>query len=160
MSAAERYAVINRQISEYAAQLEHILSRSEATISAADTIDVALEQATLEIIGNHAMTETRKDSTIQQLGELQESLKQDAGQSMTLLKAHRIKQAVADFLSGNVRVADEAKPAYRAVYDRLENAIQAAAPEAKHIEEPLAELFKSKAELENLHARELDPAVA
>jgi hypothetical protein len=152
-SPAERCAAINRLISELATQLENILSQSETTIAVANTIDIALEQATLEIIQNHALTEPQKDATIQQLGALQESLKQDVGQEITPLRAHQIKQTVGDF-----SVADEARPAYRAVYDSLENAIHTAAPKAKHLEKRLANLLKMKAELENFRqANELAP---
>jgi hypothetical protein len=142
-SPADRCAAIHRLISELATQLEHILSESEATITVANTIDIPLEQATLEIIHNHAMTEAQKDATIQQLGALQKSLKQDVGQDISPLKAHQIKQTVGDF-----SVVDEARPAYRAVYDSLENAIHTAVPKAKHLEKRLANLLKMKAEME------------
>jgi hypothetical protein len=152
-SPAERCAAINRLISELATQLENTLSQSETTITVANTIDIALEQATLEIIHNHAMTEAQKDATIQQLGALQESLKQHVGQDITPFKAYQIKQTVGDF-----SVADEARPAYRAVYDSLENAIHTAVPKAKHLEKRLANLLKMKAELENFpQAKESAP---
>jgi hypothetical protein len=149
-SAAERCAAIDRQISEHAAQLENILFQSEAAICVVNAIDIPLEQATLEIIRNPAMTETQKDATVQQLGALQKSLKQDLGDVMTPLQAHRIKQTVGHSLSGNISVEQEAKPAYRAVHDSLENAIHAAVPEAKLLAERLADLFKTRAELEIL----------
>jgi len=149
-SAAERCAAIDRQISGHAAQLENILFQSEAAICVVNAIDTPLEQATLEIIRNPAMTEPQKDATVQQLGALQKSLKQDLGQAMTPLQAHRIKQTVGHSLNGNISVEEEAKLAYRAVHDSLENAIHAAVPEAKLLAERLADLFKMRTELENL----------
>src|SRR5579862_2744955 len=127
-SPAERCAAINRLISELATQLEDMFSQSDAAISVVNTIDISLEQEALEIIGNDAMTETQKDATVQQLGALQESLKQGVGQDITPLRAHRIKQSVGNCLAGNMSVTDEAKPGYRAVYDSLENAIHIAVP--------------------------------
>jgi hypothetical protein len=158
-SPAERCAAIHRLIGELATQLEQVFSQSEATISVADTIDTPLERAAAGIIADHAMTETQKDAAVQQLGVLQESLKQDVAQEITPLEAHRIKQTVGNCLSGKIHVADEAKPGYRAVYDSLENAIHAAAPKAKHLEERLAHLLKIKAELESFsQAQESAPA--
>ena len=138
------------------------VSQSETTISVVDTIDSPLEQSALEVIGNQAITEAQKDATVQQLGALQASLKQDVGQEITLLQAHRIKQTVGNYLSGDLSLADEAKPGYRAVYDRLESAIHTAVPKAKRLEERLANLHNmKKAELENFpEAKELAPAVA
>lgn len=129
-SLADRCVAIDRQISELASQMENILSQSEATIDAVSTIDAPLEQAILEIIGNPAMSETQKDAAITRLGELQKSLKQGAGQRMTLLEAHRIQRSLAGCLSGNFGVSDEAKPGYRAVHDGLEEAIHAALSES------------------------------
>jgi len=152
-SPADRCVAINRLIGELAAQLENILSQSEIIIAVASAIDIPLEQATLEIIQNHAMTETQKDATIQQVGALQELLKQDVGQDITPLKAHQIKQTI-----GDSSVVDEARPAYRAVYDSLESAIHTAVPKAKHLEKRLANLLKMKAELENFpEVKELAP---
>ena len=129
-SPTDRCVAIDRQISELASQIENILSQSEATIDVASTIDAPLEQAILEIIGNPAMNETQKDAAIARLGELQKSLKQGAGQRMTLLEAHRIKRSLAGCLSGNFAVSDEVKLGYRAVHDGLEKAIHAALSES------------------------------
>jgi hypothetical protein len=158
---AERCATIDRLIGDLTTQLENIFSQAQAAISPADTIDTPLEQAALEVIGNPAMSETQKDAAVQQLGALQESLKHDAGQEMTPLVAHRIKETVRTCLSRDSSIVDEAKPGYRAAHDSLQKAIHAAVPKAKHIEERLANLLKMKAELENPpQAKELAPAVA
>jgi hypothetical protein len=152
-SPTDRCVAINRLIGELATQLESILSQSETTITVANTIDNPLEQATLEIIDNRAMTETQKDVLIQQLGALQEFLKQGVGQDMSPLKAHQIKQTIGDF-----SVMDEARPAYRAVYDSLENAIHTTVPKARHLERRLANLLEMKSKVENFaQAEELAP---
>jgi len=157
-SIEERCAAIDQLISDLAAQLEIAFSRSEAMISLADTVDIPLERATLEIIANDAMTEAQKDAAVQQLGTLQEHLKQDAGQHVTALKAHQIKETMANYLSAENGLPDQAKPGYGAVHDSLKNAIHTAVPKAKHLEERLANLQKMKAELETSpKAKELAP---
>jgi hypothetical protein len=125
-SLAERCAAIDRQIGELASQMESILSQSEATIDPASTIDAPLEQVILEIIGNPAMNDTQKDAAITRLGEIQKSLKQAVGQGMTLLEAHRIKRSLAGCLSGEIGASEEAKAAYRAVHDRIQQAMHTA----------------------------------
>jgi hypothetical protein len=158
-SRDERCAAINQLINDVAKQLENIVSQSETTISVVDAIDGPLEQAALEVIANQAITETQKDATVQQLGALQESLKQDVGQEITLLQAHRIKQTVGNCLRGDISVVDEAKAGYRAVHDSLESAIHTALPKTKRFEERLANLVKMKAELgSSPEAKELAPA--
>ena len=148
-SPAERRAAFVQTIGELTRQLEGILSESEAAISVAQTIDIPLEHAALEIIDNPAMSETQKDSTVQQLGALQESLKRDVSQGMTLVEAHRIKQSVGNSLNGDSSVAEEAKSGLRAVYDSLDRAIHEAVPKAKRLEERLEHLLKRKVELES-----------
>lgn len=160
-SIEERCAAIDQLISDLTARLETLFSKSEATISLLDTIDIPLERATLEIIANDALTEAQKDAAVQQLGTLQAHLKQGAAQDITALKAHQIKETMANHLSAENVLPDEAKPGYQAVHDSLKNAIHAAAPKAKHLEERLANLQKMKAELEDSpKAKELAPAVA
>ena len=125
-SLADRCAAIDRQMSELASQMEAIVSQSETTIDVASTIDAPLEHVILEIIGNPAISETQKDAAIAPLGELQNSLKQGAGQRTTLLEAHRMKRSLAVCLSGNFGASDEVKSGYRAVHDALEKAIHTA----------------------------------
>ena len=157
----ERCAAVDRLISDLSAQLENVFSQSGTAISVSETIDAPLERAVLEVIGNESMTETQKDAAVQQLGALQESLKQDAGTEMTLLIAHRIKETVGNRLSGESSVVEEAKPGYRAVSNSLEIAIYAAAPRSRHLEQRLVNLRAMKAELENSpQAKTPAPAVA
>jgi hypothetical protein len=157
-SAAERSLAIDRQISELNAQLESILAQSQATISVASAIDAPLEQSALGIIGDAGMTDMQKDTAIEQLGALQESIKQGAGQEIAPLKAHEIRQALGNHLQGD---AGNANPAHRAVCASLENAIHAAAPRSKGLEERIANLRNMKASLEDdPAAKELAPVVA
>ena len=148
-SPAERRAAFLQTIGELTRQLEGILSQSEAPISVAQTIDIPLEHAALEIIENSAMSETQKDSTVQQLGALQQSLKRDVSQEMTIVEAHRIKQSVGNSLNGDGSVPEEAKSGLRDVYDSLDRVIHDAVPKAKHLEERLEHLLKMKVELES-----------
>jgi hypothetical protein len=160
-SAAEQHAVIDQLIGDLTAQLENAFSQSEATINVVNAIDAPLEQATLAVIGDPAMAETQKDAAVQALGALQESLKQGAGPDITLLQAHQIRQVVQHRLSGDSGVVEEAKAGYRAVHDSLENAIHAATPKAKHLQERLANLLKMKDDMETSpKTKDRTPAVA
>ena len=160
-SPAEQRAAIDQLISDLTTQLETAISQSNAAISVAVAIDAPLEQATLAVIGDPALSDAQKDGTVQALGALQESLKQGAGQDITPLQAHQIRQVVEHRLRGGSEVAEEAKAGYRAVLESLENAIRTAAPRAKHLEERLGNLLKMKEETENSSkARELTPVVA
>lgn len=160
-SPAEQRAAIDQLISDLTTQLETAISQSNAAISVAVAIDAPLEQAALAIIGSPELSDAQKDASVQALGALQESLKQGAGQDITALQAHQIRQVVEHRLSGGSDVAEEAKAGYRAVHESLESAIRAAAPRAKHLEERLANLLKMKEETESSSkARELTPVVA
>jgi hypothetical protein len=146
---AERCAAIDQLICELAAKVESAFSESETKISVWNTIDAPLEKATQEIIGNQSISDTQKDVALQQLGALQQSLKQDTAEEITPRQANTIKQTVWNSLTGESAVSDEAKPAYRAVYDSLDAAIHAATPKVRHLEARVTNLQKMKAELQN-----------
>jgi hypothetical protein len=148
-TTAERCGAIDQLISELAAKMESAFSESETKISVWNTIDAPLEKATQEIIGNQSISDPQKDAALQQLGALQQSLKQDTANEITPRQANTIKQTVWNSLSGENAVSDEAKPAYRAVYESLEAAIHAATPKAKHLDARLTNLQKMKAELQS-----------
>ncbi len=148
-TTAERCAAIDQLICELATKLESAFSESETKISVWNTIDAPLEKATQEIIGNQSISDAQKDAALQQLGALQQSLKQDAAEEITPRQANAIKQTVWNSLSGESAVSDEAKPAYRAVYDSLDAAIHAAVPKVRHLEARLTNLQKMKAELQS-----------
>jgi hypothetical protein len=162
-AAGGQLAAVYRKINEYTLKLETVLSESKATIAVEEVIDKPLEHATLEIIANSAMGDTEKDTAIQQLGALQEWIKGGLNPEITPLEAHRTARAVGDRVDwgGNTRVLEELKPAYRALYSGLRNAIRAAVPEAQNLDERLSNLCAAKSDLENLlKAKELNPQVA
>jgi hypothetical protein len=162
-AAGGQLAAVHRKINEYTLKLETVLSESKATIALEEVIDKPLEHATLEIIANSAMGDTEKDAAIQQLGALQEWIKGGLNPEITPLEAHRTARAVGDRVNwgGNTRVSEELKPAYRALYSGLRNAICGAVPEAQNLDERLSNLCAAKSDLENLlKAKELNPQVA
>lgn len=148
-AAGGQIAIIHRKISEYAAKIEIALSKSNATFSVGDLIDSPLEEATLEIIANNAMGEAEKDAAINHLGELQQSMKRGLDRQMSPLQAHQLSREIGERANwgAGLRLPDELKPAYRAVYRSLRNSIRAAVPEAQKIEEHLANLCAAKSDL-------------
>lgn len=149
-AAGGQLAVIHRKISDYTLKLEVLLSESKAQINAQEAIDKPLEQTVLEIIINEGMTDSEKDLAIQQLGTLQQCLKQGVNGNMTPLQANRILFTIGDRLNWGAKTAvpEELKPAYRALYGTLKTAMHAAVPEAQMLHERLANLYAAKSDLE------------
>jgi len=149
-TAGGQLAVIHRKISDYTLKLDALLSESKATINIAEAIDKPLEQAVLEIISNGAMSDLEKDAAMQQLGTLQEWVKQGLQGDVTPLQANRILLAIGDRLNwgGTTGVSEECKPAYRALYGSLKTAIRAAVPEAQNLHDRLTNLYAAKSDLE------------
>lgn len=106
-AAGGQFAVVQRKISDYTLKLEAVLSESKAIINVAEVIDGPLEHSLLEIISNGAMNDLEKDAAIQQLGALQEWVKQGLQGDTTPLQASRIILAI-----GN-RVNWEELPTFR-----------------------------------------------
>lgn len=154
-AAGGQLAVVHRKIAEYAAKLEPVLSASQATISVAYAIDKPLEQAMLEIIGSTVMGEAEKDVAVEQLGALQKQIKAaiDAA-SISPLQAHRIAREIGDAANwgGASELPEQLKPAYRAVYSRLRDALRAFVPEARELDERLANLYAAKSDIEGASA--------
>jgi hypothetical protein len=150
-AAGGQLEVVHRKISDYRLKLEAALSETKATINVAEVIDKPLEQAVLEIIGNGAMSDLEKDSAIQQLGALQEWVKQGQQGEISPLQGHRILLAIGDRLNwgGTAGVLAEFKPVYRTVFGSLKTAIHAAVPEAQNLHDRLTNLYAAKSELEN-----------
>jgi len=150
-AAGGQLAVVHRKISDYKLRLEAVLAESKATINVAETIDKPLEQALLEIISNGAMSDAEKDSTIQQLGALQESVKNGLQGDITPLQANRITLAIGDRLNwgGTSNASEEIKAVYRTLYTSLKTAISTAVPEAQNLHDRLANLYAAKSDLEN-----------
>jgi len=148
-AAGGQLAVIHQKVRDYTVKLEAVLAESKTTISAAETIDKPLEEAVLEIIGNGAMSDSEKDAAIQQLGSVQEWMKQGLQGELTPLQANQIMLAIGERLNwgGSCEVPEECKPAYRTVYLNLKTAILAAVPEAKNLLDRLTNLYAAKSEV-------------
>jgi hypothetical protein len=149
-AAGGQLAVIHRKISDYALKLQAVLSDSKAIITAAEAIDKPFEQAMLEIIGNGEMTDLEKDAAIQELGALQEGLKQGLQGNITPLQANQIMLMIGDRLNwgGASDVSEEIKPVYRALYASLKTSILTAVPAAQNLHDRLTNLYAAKSELE------------
>lgn len=149
-AAGGQVAVIHRKISDYTLKLEGILSASTATINVGETIDKPLEHAVLEIISSGRMTDSEKDSAVEQLGALQEWAKQGLKGDITPLQASGIMLAIGDRLNwgGTTGLPEKFKPVYRALYGSLKAAIRTAVPEAQELHDRLTNLYAAKSELE------------
>ncbi len=153
-AAGGQIEIIHRKIGDYVAKIEVLLGNSSAAISVTGAIDHPLEQAILEIIGNSAMTDERKDAAVEHLGALQQDVKRGLACEISPLQAHRLAREIGDRANwgGRSSLPEEVKPAYRAVYASLRDAIRAAAPEARELEERLANLYAAKSDLESAPA--------
>jgi hypothetical protein len=151
-AAGGRFASVNQRIAELGPQLDKMLSGSQTLIPVKDVIDKPLNDATLQIISNPAMTDAEKDAAINQLGGLQKTLKQGLGPNATPSQLQVIKQAIGNRVNwgGNIAVTDEVKPAYRAVYGSLKDAISKAVPESAPINERLTNLLSAQQDLHTL----------
>ena len=160
-AAGGQLAIVHRKISEYTLKIEAILSKSKSVISVGDVIDKPLERAMLEIIGNSAMSDTEKDTAIDHLGALQEQMKRDLNREITPLRAHQIVCLVRDRAGCGATsdISEELKPAYRAVYASVRNAIRAAVPQAHDLDERLANLYAAESDLGNAPAAKALSAV-
>lgn len=148
--AGGQIAVVHRKIADYSSKIEPMLSASSASISVGFAIDKPLEQATLEIIAADSMSEAEKDAAVARLGALQEQIKGGLHGNIAPLEAHRIAREIAVRCNWGADSAlpDELKNACRAVYTRLRDALRAFVPEARELDERLANLYAAKAELE------------
>jgi hypothetical protein len=153
-SAGGQFAIVHRRISEYTRRIEAVLSESKATINVRDVIDKPFEQAVLEIISNITMSDAEKDAAIDHLGAFQEQINRGLGREITPLQAHRIACAIAEraHWGTGVCLSEELKPAFRAVYSSVRNALRLAVPDAYELDERLANLYVAKSDLENAKA--------
>jgi hypothetical protein len=151
-AAGGRFAAVNQRINELSPRLNRLLSQSQTTIPVKDVIDKPLNDATLDIIMNPAMTDLEKDTAINQLGALQKAIKQGLGPNATPSQLQVVKQAIGNRVNwgGNVSVTDDVKPVYRAVYGSLKNAIHGAVPGSAEIDERLTNLLAAHNDLDNL----------
>lgn len=102
------------------------------------------------------MTDDQKIAAITQLGGLQKSLKEGLGDTITPQQANQIKQQIGDRVNwgGSVAVTDEVKPAYRAVYASLNNAVTNAVPSVAQLNERLTNLYSARSDLQSLMRKE------
>jgi hypothetical protein len=159
-SAGGQFAIIHRKIKEYTNKVEEVLSKSKATIDVRDILDKPFEQAVLEIISNAALSEEEKDKAIDYLGSFQEELNRGLEREITPLQAHRIARAIGDRANWGMgaSLSEELKPAFRAVYSSVRNAIRVAIPEATDLDDRLANLCAAKSDLENVAAARVQPS--
>jgi hypothetical protein len=161
-AAGGQLAVVHRKIAEYATKIEAILSASKATISVGEAVDRPLDQAILEIIGSAAMGEAEKDAAVDHLGALQQKIKNGLDREMSALQAHQLARDIAECANwgGRSTLPEEVKPAYRAVYGSIREAIRTAVPEARELDERLSNLYAAKSDLENVPATKTLHSVA
>ena len=151
-AAGGQFAIVHRKIADYSTKLENLLAESKATISVSDSIDKPLEQAVSEVIGSNAMSDSEKDAAIQQLGTLQEWVKQGVqGSLLSPARAQKILLAIGDRLNWGAAsaVPPEFKPVYRSLYGNLKAAVRAAVPEAQNLHDRLINLYAAKSDLES-----------
>ncbi|MFZ3329571.1 MAG: hypothetical protein WA197_02990 [Candidatus Acidiferrales bacterium] len=149
-AAGGQLAAVHRKIGDYGLRLEAVLSESTAAINVAEAIDKPLEYSLLEIISNGAMSDLEKDAAIQQLGALQEWVKQGLHRDVTPLQANRIVLAIGDRVNwgGAADISEDCKAVYRALYANLKTAIRGAVPQAQNLQDRLTNLYAAKSELE------------
>jgi len=149
-AAGGQLAVIHQKIGDYTLKLEAVLSEAKATINVGEAIDKPLEHSVLEVISKDAMSDPEKDAAIQQLGAIQEWVKQGLQGDITPLQAHGILLAIGERLNwgGTTGVSEEFKPVYRALFGSLRSAILAAVPEGQNLHDRLTNLYAAKSDLE------------
>lgn len=150
--AGGQLAVIHRKIQEYQAKIEALLSASTTTLNSNDVIHTVLERETLKVIADSAMAEVEKDAAVGQLGDFQESINRELKHQVTPLDAHRIALAIGERANWGAAasrsIPNGLKPAYRALFSSIRDAVRAAVPDVRDPDERLANLYAAKADLE------------
>lgn len=150
-AAGGQMAVVHRKIQEYAAKIEALLSASTVTLNSNDVIYTVLERETLKVIADTAMAEVEKDAAVGQLGDFQESINRELKHEVTPLDAHRIALLIGDranWGAASRSIPNGLKPAYRALFGSIRDAIRAAVPDVRDPDERLVNLYAAKADLE------------
>lgn len=155
-AAGGRLGEVASRVQQLQPQLNQALSRSTARLSVASTIDKPLTDAMNDIIDNSAMTDAEKMSAITQLGGLQSSLHQGIGADISPIQANQLKNLIGSRVrwTGTNAVGDEVKPAYKAVYVALKNAVNGAVPGVADLNERLTDLYAAQDDLLQLARRE------
>lgn len=109
-------------------------------------------QAAADIINNRAMTPAQKEAALDALGGLQQSMKEGLGETISPMEANQIKQELGDRINwtGTSAIGDEVKPAYRALYGSLKNAVNNAVPEMAPLNERLTNLYAAQQSLKRV----------
>ena len=151
LAAGGQLGVVHRKISEYTIKLEAILFESKARISREEALDKPFEQATQEIIESDALGDAQKDAAIEHIGALQQSINKGLENEISPLQAHRIACALGERVNWgtSAAVAEELRPAYRAIYSSARSALRRSAPHAQILEERLVNLFAARADLDH-----------
>jgi hypothetical protein len=104
----------------------------------------------LEINSNGAMSDLEKDAAIQQLGAVQECIKQGLQGNITPLRANQVVLAIGDRLNWGATsdVSEEIKAVYRALYLNPKTSILTAVSEAQDLHDRLTNLYAAKSDLE------------
>ncbi|MGH9737076.1 MAG: hypothetical protein ACRD4X_00600 [Candidatus Acidiferrales bacterium] len=149
-AAGGQLAIVHRKIADCTAKIETIFSQSNTRISVSDTVDRPLEQAILEIISSTTTDDAAKDVAIDHIGGFQQRIKRGLNREMSPLQAHIIARSIGDAANWGFAssLPEDVKPAYRAVYSNIRDAIRTAVPEAGEIDERLANLLAAKSEIE------------
>ncbi|HET7106821.1 MAG TPA: hypothetical protein VFI38_08425 [Candidatus Acidoferrum sp.] len=149
-AAGGQLAMIHQKIGEYGIKLDGVLSESKAGISVGETIDKPLERAMLEIISGDGRSDAEKDAAIQELGSIQEWVKQGLQGEMAVTQANQLLVKIGERLSwgANSEVSEELKAVYRTVHGNLKTAISAVAPNAQNLLDRLSNLYAAKADLD------------
>lgn len=149
-AAGGQLAIVHRKIADYTTKIEAIFSQSNARISVRDTVDHPLEQAIIEIIGSTTTDNSAKDAAVDHLGAFQQRIKCGLEGEISPLQAHIIARSIGDAANWGFAssLPEDVKPAYRAVYSNIRDAIRTAVPEAAEIDERLANLLAAKSEIE------------
>jgi hypothetical protein len=156
IDAGGRLGQVSQRVMQLQPQVNAALSASQKTISISDAVDKPLMQAFNDIVGNSAMTAPEKQAAISQLGDLQQSLHSGLGSDITPLQANQLKNQIGARVrwTGTNQVGDEVKPAYKAVFASLKNAVNDAVPEVADLNERLTNLHAAQDDLLNLSRNE------
>jgi hypothetical protein len=156
IDAGGRLGAVSQRVMELQPQVNAALSASKKTLQFADVVDKPLLDAFNDIVGNQAMTQAEKQAAIAQLGDLQQSLHAGFGSDLTPLEANQLKNQIGARVrwTGTNQVGDEVKPAYKAVYASLKNAVNDAVPEVADLNERLTNLHAAQDDLLTLSRNE------
>jgi hypothetical protein len=151
LAAGGQLAIVHRKISEYTIKLEAALFESKARISREEAVDKPFEQATQEIIASDALDDAAKDTAMEHIGALQESINKGLESEISPLQAHRIACAIGERVNWgtSASLGEELRPAYRAVYGSVRSALRRSAPHVQMLEERLVNLFAARADLDH-----------